>query len=73
MSWPIVLVQKTTVSQIAAVLRTDAEVFGGSLEERVLLGLGGLAGTEGGSSGLLSASRLRLGGLVIETKSALCS
>lgn len=52
------------------ILLTNTEVFGGSLEERVLLGLGGLAGTEGGSSGLLTTSWLGLGRLVIETKSA---
>jgi len=46
---------------------TDAKVFGGSLEERVLLlSLGTLGGTKGGSSGLLSG----FGGLVIETISA---
>jgi len=45
----------------------DAEVFGGGLEEGVLLGLGGLAGTEGRGSGLLSG--LGLGRLVIETVS----
>lgn len=45
----------------------DTEVLGGGLEERVLLGLGGLASTERRSSGLLSG----LGGfrgLVIETR-----
>lgn len=47
--------------------RTNAEVLGGRLEEGVLLGLGSLASTEGGSSGLLSGSGL-LGGLVIETR-----
>ena len=47
---------------------TNTEVLGLRLEERVLLRLGGLAGSEGGSSGLLSG--LGFGRLVIETKSA---
>jgi len=47
----------------------NAEVFGGGLEERVLLGLGGLASTEGGSSGLLGRG-LGFGRLVIETRLA---
>lgn len=48
----------------------NAEVLGGSLEERILLGLGRLAGTERSSSGLLSRSGLGFGRLVIETKLA---
>jgi len=49
---------------------TNTEVLGGRLEERVLLCLGGFAGSEGGSSGLLARSGLGFGRLVIETKSA---
>ena len=52
---------------------TDTEVLGGGLEERVLLGLSGLAGSEGSSSGLLSGSGLGFGRLVMETKLALRS
>lgn len=44
--------------------RTDTEVFGTRLEERVLRSLGGLAGTEGRSGGLLTGSGLGLGRLV---------
>jgi len=50
------------------VQRTDTKVLGGSLEERVFLGLGGLAGTEGRSSGLFAGSGFGLGRLVIETR-----
>lgn len=46
----------------------DTKVFGGRLEERVLLRLGALAGAEGGGGGLLAGSSLGLGGLVIETR-----
>lgn len=47
-------------------LLTDTEVFWGSLEEGILRLLGGLAGTEGSSGGLLAG--LGLGRLVMETK-----
>lgn len=47
---------------------TDTEVFGTRLEERVLRGLGGLAGTKGRSGGLLTGPGLGLGRLVIETR-----
>lgn len=46
---------------------TNTEVLRGSLEQRVLGGLGGLAGTERCGSGLLSGSLSGLG-LVIETR-----
>jgi hypothetical protein len=55
------------------ILRTDTKVLGPRLEERVLLGLGDLAGSKGSSSRLLSGSGLGFGGLVIETKSAMRS
>jgi hypothetical protein len=47
--------------------RTDAKVFGVSLEKRVLLGLGGFWGTERVGSGLFGGSGFGLG-LVIETR-----
>jgi hypothetical protein len=46
---------------------TNAKVFRISLEERVLLGLGGFCGAEGVGSGLFGGSRFGLG-LVIETR-----
>ena len=49
---------------------TNAKVFGSSLEERVLLGLCRLAGSERSSSGLFAGSSFGFGGLVIETKLA---
>ena len=48
--------------------RTNTKVLGLGLEERVLLRFGGLASSEGGSSGLLSGLGFRR--LVMETKSA---
>lgn len=57
---------KDKESQIESL--TDTKVFGTRLEERVLRGLGGLAGTKGCSGGLLTGSGLGLGRLVIETR-----
>ena len=70
MSWPT-RYDKKVKKRIAAVPHTNTEVLGGRLEERVLLRLGHLAGSEGGSSGLLAGSGLGFGRLVIETKSAM--
>lgn len=53
---------------LGADILANTKVLGLRLEERVLLRLGGFAGSEGGSSGLLSG--LGFGRLVIETKSA---
>jgi hypothetical protein len=50
------------------ILHTDTEGFSVGLEERVFLGLGGLAGTKGRSSGLLAGSGFGFGRLVIETR-----
>jgi hypothetical protein len=66
MSWPTTYdkdVMKWVLSS-----HTNTKVLGLRLEEGVLLRLGGLAGSEGGSSRLLSG--LSFGRLVIETKSA---
>jgi len=67
MSWPTKY-DKDVMESWNRVHRTNAKVLGLGLEERVLLRLGGLAGSEGSSSGLLSG--LGFGRLVMETKSA---
>jgi len=55
---------------LGADVLANTEVLGGSLEERVLFGLGRLASSKGSSSRLLAGSGFGFGGLVIETKSA---
>ena len=50
---------------------TYTKILALGLEKRVLLWLGSLACTKGGSSGLLAGSSLGFGRLVIETKSAI--
>lgn len=65
-SWPIIQ-NEQDVNIRKTRLRTDTKVLGIRLEQRVLLGFGGLASTEGGSSGLLARSNFGFGGLVIET------
>ena len=70
MSWPGPKLNFRATRETTTRQRTDTKVLRVSLEQRVLLRLGGLARTKGGGGGFLACSGFGFG-LVIETKRAM--